>query len=65
MDAGSELEIKVKGFSQNMVAEMYSCYKEHKPFYFFGYQYTVMFYEVSRDMNDKIKNVHLVLKKLP
>jgi len=64
MDVNSELSIKVKGFNQNMVSEMASCYKECKPFFFFGYQYTVMFYEVSRDMNNEIKHVHLALKKL-
>ena len=65
MDAGSELSIKVKGFNQNMFSEISRCYREHLPFYFFGYQYTVMFYEVSRDMNNQIKHVHLELKKLP
>jgi hypothetical protein len=65
MDAGSELEIKVKGFNQSMISEMFRCYKEHMPFSFFGNRYTVMFYEVSRDMNDKIKSIHLILKEIP
>ena len=65
MGAGSELTIKVKGFNQNMASEMASCYRELRPFYFFGYQYTVMFYEVSRDMNDEIKSVELCLKRIP
>ena len=65
MDVNSELIIKVKGFNQNMVSEMASCYKDNRPFSFFGYQYTVMFYEVSRDMNNQIKHVNLALRKLP
>jgi hypothetical protein len=64
MVSSAELNLKVTGFNQNMVADMAACWRDCKPFYFFGYQYTVIFYEVTRDMDNNIKHVNLTLRKL-
>jgi hypothetical protein len=65
MANSTELRLKVKGLSQNMISEMARCFKTAEPFYFFGYQYTVVFYEISRDMNNEIKAAEILLSKLP